>query len=168
VFKVCDGKHNIKEKLQNWFFNAEKVVIAGIGNPIRTDDSVGGKIVQNLEGRVLEKVYLINCETVPESFMQEIVDFQPSHVLIIDAAFLGLKPGESQLVFPEQVDSFPAVTTHVLPLRIFCDYIAKMTGAKIALLLIEPENTDFGEGLTPTVQVTAEKITRILIDLLAK
>jgi Ni,Fe-hydrogenase maturation factor len=56
----------------------------------------------------------------------------------------------------------------VLPLRIFCDYIAKTTGAKIALLLIEPENTDFGEGLTPTVQVTAEKITRILTDLLAK
>ncbi|MEM3441809.1 MAG: hypothetical protein QXV09_05925, partial [Candidatus Bathyarchaeia archaeon] len=58
-----------------------------------------------------------------------------------------------------------AVTTHVLPLRIFCEYIEKMTGAKLALLLIEPENMGFGEGLTPTVQATAEEITKILLEL---
>jgi Ni,Fe-hydrogenase maturation factor len=53
----------------------------------------------------------------------------------------------------------------VLPLRIFCEYITKMTEAKIALLLIEPENTEFGEDLTPTVQAAAEKITKILLEL---
>lgn len=162
---MCNGNHEIKAKLQNWLFNAEKVVIAGIGNPIRTDDSVGGKIVQDLEGRIIDTVHIINCETVPESFMQEIVDLKPTHVLLIDAAFLGLKPGEARLVFPEQVANFTAVTTHVLPLRIFCEYIEKMAEAKIALLLIEPENTDFGEGLTPAVQAAAEKITQILLEL---
>jgi hydrogenase 3 maturation protease len=141
-------------------------VVAGIGNPIRTDDFVGVKIVQDLKDKVSKNVCLLECETVPESFIQEIIDIKPSHVLLIDAAILGMKPGEIRLVFPEQIKGFPAITTHVLPLRIFCEYIAKMTETKIALLLIEPENAEFGEGLTATVQATAEKIVEILTDLL--
>jgi hydrogenase 3 maturation protease len=160
---VVDIKSSIQRELKNWLAGSERIVVAGIGNPIRTDDFVGVKIVQDLNGKVSERVHLIECETVPESFMQEIVDLKPSHVLLIDAAVLGLKPGETRLVFPEQVTDFPAITTHMLPLRIFCEYIAKMTEAKIALLLIEPENTEFGEGLTPEVQKAAEKITKILL-----
>jgi hydrogenase 3 maturation protease len=162
---LAKEEYNIQDALKKWFANAERVVVAGIGNPIRRDDFVGVKIVQNLEGEVSDKVHLLECETVPESFMQEIVELKPSHVLLVDAAILGLKPGETRLVFPEQVTNFPAITTHMLPLRIFCEYITKMTGTKIALLLIEPENTEFGEGLTPTVQAAAEKITKILLEL---
>jgi len=162
---LAKDEYNIQDALENWFANADRVVVAGIGNPIRRDDFVGVKIVQDLEGKVSDKVTLLECETVPESFMQEIVDIKPSNVLLIDAAFLGLKPGETRLVFPEQVTAFPAVTTHVLPLRIFCEYIKKMAEAKIALLLIEPENMEFGEDLTPTVQAVAERITKILLEL---
>ena len=150
-----------------WLTSTDEVVIAGIGNSIRRDDFVGVKIVQDLKGKVSEKVTLLECETVPESFMQEIVDINPSHVLLIDAAVLGLKPGETRLVFPERITDFHAITTHVLPLRIFCEYITAMTETKIALLLIEPEDTEFGEGLTATVEAAAEKITKRLIDLLA-
>lgn len=157
----------IEREIVEWFTDVRKVVVAGIGNPIRRDDFVGVKIVQNLQGKVPKNVSLIECETVPESFMQEIADFKPSHVLLIDAAILGLKPGETRLVFPEQITDFPVVTTHVLPLRIFCEFITKMADPKIALLLIEPEDTEFGEGLTATMQATAEEITKRLIKLLA-
>jgi hydrogenase 3 maturation protease len=162
---LANEKYDLQKALEKWLASAKRVVIAGIGNPIRSDDFVGVKIVQDLQGKVPERVHLIECETVPESFMQEIVDFKPSHVLLVDAAVLGLKPSETRLVFPEQVTDFPAITTHVLPLRIFCEYIAKMTEAKIALLLIEPANVEFGEGLTPEVQAAAEKITQILLKL---
>jgi len=165
---LVKGEYSVQDALKNWFANAERVVVAGIGNPIRRDDFVGVKIVQDLKGKVSKNVCLIECETVPESFIQEIVELKPSHVLLIDAAILGLKPGETRLVFPEQVTDFPAITTHVLPLRIFCEYITKMTGAKIALLLIEPKNAEFGEGLTPEVQAAAEKIVTILLKLLCE
>jgi hydrogenase 3 maturation protease len=164
---LAKDKYSVQDALEKWFAGAEKVVVAGIGNPIRRDDFVGVKIVQDLQGKVPKNVCLIECETVPESFMQEIVDLKPSRVLLIDAAMLELKPGETRLVFPEQITNFPAITTHVLPLRIFCEYITKMAEAKIALLLVEPEDTEFGEGLTPTVQAAAEKITQILLELLS-
>ena len=162
---MVNGKYDVQEELRKWFVGADRVVVAGIGNPIRTDDFVGVKIIQSLQGKVSEKVSLIECETVPESFMQEIVDFKPSHVLLIDAAVLELEPGEIRLILPEQVKCFPAVTTHVLPLRIFCEYIGKMTEAKIALLLIVPVSTELGEGLTPTAEAAAEKVTDILLKL---
>ena len=163
---MVKGEYSIQDALGKWFTGAGRVVVAGIGNPIRSDDFVGVKIVQDLTGKVSDKVHLFECETVPESFMEEIVDLKPSHVLLIDAAVLGLKPGETRLVFPEQVADFPAITTHVLPLRIFCEYIANMTKAKIALLLIEPKNTEFGEGLTLDVQAAAEESVNILRKLL--
>ena len=165
---MTKGEYDLQKKLKDWFAGAERVVVAGIGNPIRTDDFVGVKIVQDLEGKVSEKVHLLECETVPESYLEPIIEFNPTHVLLIDAAFLGLKPGAARLIDPERIADFPAVTTHMLPLRIFCEYITKMAGAKIALLLIEPKNAEFGEGLTPEVQAAAERITTVLLKLLCK
>jgi len=110
---------------------------------------------------------LIECETVPESFIQQIMNFNPTHVLLLDAAILGLKPGDLRLVKPEQLTNFPAFSTHMLPLRIFCEYLAKTTKAKIALLLIEPKKVDFGEGLTPEVKATAQSVVNALLKDLA-
>jgi len=163
---MTTGDHDVESELNAWLSDAERVVIAGIGNPIRMDDFVGVKIVQDLRGKVSDRVYLIECETVPESFIQQITDFDPTHVLLIDAALLGLKPGESRLTEPKRLFMFPAISTHALPLRIFCDYLAETTKAKIGLLLIEPKQADFGEGLTPEVEASAKKIVDLLLELL--
>jgi len=156
----------IETKLRDWFFDAEKVVLAGIGNAIRTDDYVGLKIVEELKGRLPETVCLIEAETVPESYLLDIEDFNPTHVLLIDAAYLGLKPGEASIVEAEKIEHYSAATTHLLPLRVFCEYIKQATGSKIAFLLIEPKSMEFGEGLTPEIQKAAEKLTTILYNLL--
>ncbi len=157
----------IEQNLKNWFVKAKKIVVAGIGNPIRSDDYVGLKIVQGLQGKISEKVCLLECETVPESYLLDIEKFNPTHVLLIDAAFLGLKPGEASVVNAEEVADFPAITTHMLPLRVFCDYIKQATGAKIGLMLVEPKIMEFGEGLSVEVESAAQKIVAILIDLLS-
>lgn len=156
----------IRKDLKNWFADAQKVVVAGIGNPIRSDDYVGLKIVEALQGKVPETVCLLECETVPESHLLDIETFNPTNVLLIDAAFLGLKPGEASLVDVEKIVDFPAITTHILPLRIFCDYIKKATGAKIGLLLIEPKCMEFGECLSVEVEYTAKRIAILLLELL--
>jgi len=154
------------KKLRDWLSGAERVVVAGVGNPIRMDDFVGVKIVHDLHGKVSDKVLLIECETVPESYIQQIVNFNPTHVLLIDAAVMGLEPGKCRLVKPEHLQVFPAISTHMLPLRVFCDYLAKTLGAKVALLLIEPKNTDFGEGLSVEVEAAALKIVDFLLSVL--
>ena len=165
-FLVVNPKSRVQRELEKWFSNAERVVVAGIGNPIRMDDYVGVRVVQDLLGKVSERVYLIECETVPENFVPQIIDFNPTHVLLVDAALLGSKPGSFKLVQPGQLTTSPAFSTHMLPLRIFCEHVKETTKAKIALLLVQPEETDFGEGLSLTAQVSAKKIVKALLELL--
>jgi len=161
-----NNKGDVEADLKNWLSNAQKVVIAGIGNPLRKDDFVGVEIVRNLQNKVSQAVYLIECETVPESFIEPITEFKPTHILIIDAAMLNLNPGSSKLIEPGQMVKQPPISTHALPLRIFCEYLPKTTGAKIALLVIQPKDTSFGEGLTSKLRETAATLTNLLLKVL--
>ena len=157
---------SLEEELRAWLEDADKVVVAGIGNGIRRDDFVGVKVVQDLAGKVSRNVHLIECETVPESFVDEILEVRPTHVLLVDAALLGRPPGTAQLYDVEEVVNSTSISTHTLPLRVFCEYVFTLTGAKIALLLIEPLETDFGEGLSPQLQKAAEKLVNTLSEVL--
>ncbi|MCJ7713863.1 hydrogenase 3 maturation endopeptidase HyCI [Candidatus Bathyarchaeota archaeon] len=165
---MTEVEYNLQTDLERWLNKSKKIVIAGIGNPIRNDDFVGVKIVQELKNKVPNEVQLYECETVPESFLEPIIELNPTHILLIDAALLGLKPGAIRLINPEQVINFSPITSHTLPLRIFCEFIKKTTESKIALLLIEPKNTGFGEKITPEVQSAAEEIIKLLHKLLKK
>ena len=94
------------------------------------------------------------------------MELKPSHVLLIDAAILGLEPGEIRLYDAEKVVNVPSITTHMLPLRVFCDYITQMAQTKLALLLIEPKNTEFGEGLTDEIAQSSRIIVAALLNVL--
>lgn len=154
------------EELRFWLSGAKGVVVAGIGNAIRRDDGVGVKIVEGLQGRVSPAITLIACETAPESFVDEIINIRPTHVLLIDAAQLGMRPGQVRLCAPEEVLHMRAISTHALPLRVFCEYVVQLTGAKIALILIEPKDTDFGEGLTRELENAAAAVDEALRETL--
>lgn len=160
--------YDIENELRKWLEGAKRVVIAGIGNPIRMDDFVGVKVVQGLKQKLADRVMLIECETVPEAYLQQITEFEPSHVLLVDAAVLGLRSGESRLVEPSKLASFPAFSTHMLPLRLFCEYLYASTKAKISLLLVQPGKTDFGEEMTDSVEAAARKITLVLISIFSE
>ena len=160
--------YNLQAVLKKWLNNSKKVVIAGIGNPIRNDDYIGVKIVHELKNKVPSRVQIYECETVPESFLEPIIELNPTHVLLIDAAILRLKPGTIRLINPEQIINFSPITSHTLPLRVFCEFIKKTTESKIALILIEPKNTDFGEKISPEVQKAAEKVLTLLLKILKK
>jgi len=158
----------IEDKLRSWFSDARKVVIAGIGNPLRKDDFVGIRIVRDLENNVPPSVHLIECETVPESFLESITELNPSHILIIDAALLNLEPGTPKLVTPKELRERQVVSTHAIPLQIFCQYLAQTIKAKIALLVIQPKDSSFGEGLTQKLENTAKRLAKLLSRMLSK
>ena len=159
-------EQTVEESLKIWLTGAKKVVVTGVGNPFRKDDFVGVKIVQNLKNKVSDKNFLIEAETIPESYMQKIVNFKPTHLLLIDAGIINQPAGTATLAHPEQLMRKTSISTHTLPLRIFCDYITQKAKAKIALLIIEPANVDFGEGLSPALKETVKKLTKLLQALL--
>ncbi|HSV49956.1 MAG TPA: hydrogenase maturation protease [Candidatus Acidoferrales bacterium] len=157
---------SLQRDLSDWLKGKSRVVVVGVGNPIRQDDNVGLAILAGLQGKVPANVLLLECEMVPEGYLLDIEEFKPSHVLLIDAAVLGRKPGNADLVKLTEVAAFSAVSSHMLPLRLFCEYIEKTTGAKIRLLLVEPKTMEFGEELSPELQQASKKLTAMLLNLL--
>lgn len=159
---------NVKDALRKWLRNVEKIVVVGVGNELRRDDFVGVEIVRGLMSKVSKRVMLIESETVPESFIEAITEFNPSHILIIDAGLLGLEPGDARFLESSEVlgPSTGAISTHALPLRIFCEYLEETIGAKIALIIVQPKRTDFGEGLSVKVGEVSEKLKTALVEIL--
>ena len=152
------------DELARFFSEARKIVIIGVGNPIRRDDSIGVEIINELEGKLPASVLLVKSEVVPENFLDSIIEFSPTHVLIIDAALLNLSPGSVKLVQAREVLK-TAISTHALPIQVFCEYLAQMSGAKIVMLLIQPEDTGFGEGITDELDLTKQKLVNYLIKI---
>jgi len=166
---LSEKEYNLEQELKTWLKDARKVVIIGVGNPIRMDDFVGMKIVQDLKEKVSsDKIMLIEAERIPEDHLVEILVFEPSHVLFIDAAVLDLQPGDTRFKRVEFLKSFSPFSTHMLPLRVFCEHLQKATDADVRLLLIEPKLTDFGEGLSAEIEQTRQGIRRILKDALTR
>lgn len=160
------SKQTVETSLKEFLAGSKKVVVAGVGNPFRKDDFVGVDIVRKLKTKVSSNVFLIEAETIPESYMQKIVDFKPTHVLLVDAGIINKQPGAAMLADPAQLIRKSSISTHTLPLRIFCDYITQTANAKLALLIIQPMNVDFGEGLSPALKKTAEELASLLQSLL--
>lgn len=154
--------------LRRWLRGAGRVVVVGVGNELRGDDFVGVVVVRGLRGQIDEgRVLLLECETVPESFLERIVEFGPSHVLVVDAGLVGLEVGE--VLFGEACDLLGGshvVSTHVLPLRVFCEYLVRVVGCRVGLLVVEPGRTGFGVGLSGEVRETVEGLVGVLVGVL--
>ncbi|TDA32232.1 MAG: hypothetical protein DSO03_03210 [Hadesarchaea archaeon] len=151
----------MERELREWFAGCRKAMVMGIGNPLRKDDAVGLEVVRKMEGRVGKGVELLECETVAENFLEEVERIRPSHLLLVDAALLGLRPGDSRLLTSEELP-VETVSTHLLPLRIFCEYVREVVGCKVALLCVQPGDTDFGEGMTRELEEAAERLADTL------
>jgi hydrogenase 3 maturation protease len=160
------GLNDFESGLREWFSGFERAVVIGIGNPLRRDDFVGVEIVKWLKERVQKnEVLFLESETVPESYIELIVKFDPSHILIIDAALMGLESGDMVLTDYLALTGV-AVSTHALPIKIFCSFLLRVTGAKISLLLIQPGEVDFGEGLSAGLRGSLERVVNLLASIL--
>jgi len=84
-----------------------------------------------LKGKIAERVLLLEAETVPESYLLDIEEFSPSHVLLIDAAFLGLQAGAASLLDAEKIVDYSAITTHLLPMRISVNMLSRQLAQKL-------------------------------------
>ena len=158
---------DIESKLRNWLRDARRIVVVGVGNPLRRDDSVGVYVAGRLNNALhSQRVDVLECETVPENFLGNIERVRPSHVIVVDTAETGLGPGNVILTELGEVQGL-TISSHNIPLSVFGEYLRRSIGAKVALIGIQPERVEFGEGLTRRLKEAAEEVTRIFLKVLA-
>jgi len=160
-----DSSSELRNQLYAWLRGCRRLVVLGIGNPLRGDDAVGLRIIQNLQGKVPENVLLIECGMVPENYFGKIEEFKPTHVLMVDAAHLNMEAGASRLISTEEIAG-TALSTHTLPLSFLAEMIKQNIGAEVMLIGVQPKNIEFREGLSPNLQKASREIADIIMSVL--
>ena len=136
------------------------VVIVELGNELRGDDGAG-----ILFGNLLSEqtsLNIVNGGDAPENYTGIIVEKSPDMILIVDAMDFGGKPGDIKLVAGENLEK-DSTSTHG-SLRLFVDYLEKMTGAHIIVLGFQPASTGLGEGISSEVSESVKKIVENFMD----
>ncbi|HML01760.1 MAG TPA: hydrogenase maturation peptidase HycI [Candidatus Bathyarchaeia archaeon] len=158
---------SLSGELEKWLKHCRKLVIVGIGNPLRGDDALGLHVLKELEGKVPPNVKLIEGETTPESFTEEIEQSRPSHVLFVDAAHFRAEPGKAKLFQTHKIGG-AAVFTHAIPLSFLAEILQKDTNAKVALLGVQPKAIELSEKLSPELTKATKKIVELLKNAVEK
>jgi len=132
-------------------------ILMGIGNELLGDDGVGPYIAQSLKGPDL---LALDCGTVPENFTSLVKKYQPKQLIIVDAAELGLPPGEYRRLPLEEADTMFS-STHTIPISALISYLEEWCG-EIILIGIQPKSLQLGQGLSREVQAGAEQLLALL------
>ncbi|MBU4198893.1 MAG: hydrogenase maturation peptidase HycI [Verrucomicrobia bacterium] len=145
---------------------ARRIAVVGIGSDLRGDDIAGILVIRELRAALGRSrpsgLRIFDGGTAPENLTGEILRCKPSHILLTDAADLGLKPGAVKLIEPEQIAGMP-FSTHVLPLKILTDYLTQSLSCRVIVLGIQPGRTDFGRTPSKEIKQAAHRLAREIL-----
>jgi hydrogenase 3 maturation protease len=157
---------NLKDRL----VGAKKIAILVIGSELRADDAAGiligealGKELKDSKTRAKTKVFFGG--TAPENLTGAVKDFKATHVIIIDAADMGKKPGEVHLFDPEKIEGV-SFCTHSLPINILAGYLVEFLSCQIIMIGIQPKTIEFGKPVSKEVAKSIKSAVNVIKDVI--
>jgi len=136
-----------------------KIVIVGIGNPLRGDDGFGPALIQRLQGKVSS--ICIDAGIAPENYVGRIVQEDPDTILLVDAAHLGLKRGQYRIL--QSADILKCgLTTHDMSSRMLIEFLGNQTHADVFMLGVQPQNVSLGEVMSDCLVETLDEVATLI------
>jgi hydrogenase maturation protease HycI len=131
------------QKLYNKLNTSSKIVFMGIGEEKLTDDGVGPYIISELLNYSNQNYLFINAGTDPMARIDDIVNFDPSHLIIFDTCTLNEEPGTVAIIERKNIGEYVPISTHTIPIHIVIDLIIqKIPGIEIFMIGFVPKNLD--------------------------
>jgi len=142
-----------------------KVAVVGMGQTLRGDDAVGPTVAGELERSLMESesVLILDTGPMPENFTGMIRSFGPDLVLLVDAAEMGEIGGKIHLLDYRDCTGLSA-STHTLPPSVIADYMIQEMGCEVALLGVQPLQTDIGAPLSDPVRSAADQAVAGIVE----
>ena len=138
-----------------------QILVVGVGNPYRHDDGIGIEIIKILKTENNPNLVILDGGTDGLSLFDQL--FLYERAIIIDAVFMGEISGTVKLFSPKEARSqinSDALSTHGFGLAELLKLVEEFAiKTEIKIIGVQPENTDFGEGLSDVVK---NKIPHIL------
>jgi hydrogenase maturation protease len=133
----------------------QQLVLLGVGNPVKHDDSVGlyiaDQLKRGLRDRRSASVRVLSAASYPELALARI-NLQSSRTLIFDAVETG-KPAGSVVFAGIGETKYGFFATHNLPLKLHP--LVRENAENVFILGVQPEDLEVGEGLSDTVRSAA-------------
>ncbi len=136
----------------------------GIGNRLRKDDGIGPFIIEKLRKKIKEKI-LIDAGETPENYLEFIISKNPEELIIIDAADFGEIPGKWRVFTEEDIrrEKIRSFSTHSIPLSLWIELLKReLPNLKVKLIGIQPQETDFGEGISDILKKKVEEVIKYI------
>jgi len=132
-------------------------VILTVGNNMMGDDGAGPMLAGMLLETPAYRWDIIDGGTAPENEVQRVRALGPARVLVVDAAEMGLQPGEIRIVEETIIAAQHFMSTHSLPLTFLIEALRDFA-ADVQLLAIQPSLVAFGFPISPEVSVAVALI----------
>jgi len=132
--------------------------ILGIGNRLRNDDAAGSIFAEGF--RALGWIS-IDSEVMPDSFTGMIRRHNPELLVIVDTCSMDTVPGTIMRVSPDRIADDILYRAGGLPIPVLIRYLNEFV-PEIIFIGIQPENTDFGEKISPEVRRSLIRLSEIL------
>lgn len=147
------------------FAGSARIAVLGVGSELRRDDFAGMYAARLLAPMACERLLVAEGSTAPENCVGLLRAFAPDAVVVLDAARMGLKPGDYALLSPERITG-ATFSTHMLPLPVTLSYLEAACGCQSAYVGIEPADTGQGIGMDERVSAGAQAMAEELALLL--
>jgi hydrogenase maturation protease len=141
-----------------------------MGNPLRRDDGIGPRVVEELKKEALPKDVELS---VRESDIFELLDElqNRSRVLVVDAVDMGSPPGTVRVFTPReaslQLNADP-VSTHGFGLRELVKFAEALSvPADFVIVGIQAGDVSMGENMSPQVETAVNEAVRSIRHLLS-
>ena len=134
---------DLHDKLLKRLKNHSRIVFMGVGEEKLSDDGVGPYIVSELLSYSDECFLFINGATDPMLRMDEVIQFNPSHLVLIDTCTLNAEPGTVALIERENIKELVPISSHTIPLNIVIDLmIEELPRLDVFMIGIVPESLE--------------------------
>ena len=158
----------MKEILRKLLANRRRVIVLGVGNTLRRDDGFGVYVASSLKRFKLRDVLILEAGASPENVLDDILGFNPSHLVVVDSVEMERRPGDLVVAGLESIADEITVSTHRLPMTLLVKYLRLMGfKGRVVVVGVQPGDLSFGEGLTPQVREAADMVVDVLRNVLS-
>lgn len=131
-----------------------RTAVIGVGNPMMGDDGIGPRLLAELEGSV-SGVDLVDIGTGGMQLVHMLARYDA--VVLIDAADMGLPPGQCRVFSPGDVVSLKqtrAYSLHDWDLMRSIDISRSLGEApeSVRIFAVQPASVEMREGLSPELE----------------
>lgn len=138
------------EEIDSILNSGKKVLFAGIGNVLRSDDGAGVYITRKIKNK--GRISSLTVETGIENYIGKINNLNPDVLILVDCADMGAEPG--RIILTDVRNTIDVTfNTHNISLGKLNEFFRM----PVFLLSIQPENIEFGENISYIVKKCADQ-----------